>query len=112
MDPDEPTLRAAVGYDPDGTPVVTLDGELDLSTAAIAEQAFAQLPPPDASDAPDAAVEVVVDMADLTFMDSSGLTVLVLAVNQGYAVRLRRPTSIVRELIATTGLSETLPIES
>ena len=105
MDPADATLSVTVDHDPDGTPVIALGGELDLSTAPIAERAFATLPEPQDGG------HVVVDMAELTFMDSSGLTVLVMAVNEGYAVRLRRPTMIIRQLIAATGLRETLPIE-
>ena len=59
----------------------------------------------------DAAVDIVFDMTDLTFMDSTGLTVLLMAVHGGHAVRLRRPTSIVRRIIKITGLDDTLPIE-
>ena len=89
--------------DDDGTPVITLSGELDLATAPAADEVFERLPEP--------AGDVVVDMSELTFMDSSGLTVLLMAVNRGHALRLRRPSSIIRDLIAASGLDETLPIE-
>jgi len=106
MDPVGATLTVTVGHDPDGTPVITLDGQLALATAASAERAFASLPAPS-----DGVTDVVVDMTGLTFMDSSGITVLLTAANRGHAVRLRHPSSIIRNLIAATGLNETLPIE-
>jgi anti-anti-sigma factor len=95
-------LRVTIGRDPDGTPVIALAGELDIAETSRAEGAFAELP---------AATDVVVDMTDLTFMDSAGLTVLLLAAKRGHAVRLRRPTGIIRQLIAATGLGEILPVE-
>ena len=90
--------------DDDGTPVIALAGELDLSTAPVADDVFTRLPEP--------AGEVIVDMSELTFMDSSGLTVLLMAVNRGQALRLRKPSSIIRDLIAASGLDETLPVDS
>lgn len=107
MDPVGATLTVTVGHDPDGTPVVTLDGQLDLATAASAEEAFAALTSPDAGGPTD----VVVDMTRLTFMDSSGITVLLVAANRGHTLRLRAPSGLIRNLIAATGLDETLPIE-
>ena len=105
-------LTATVDHDPDGTPVVVLAGQLDLATAAVAQRAVrrATAEGPAQVDG-DAAVDIVFDMTDLTFMDSTGLTVLLMAVHGGHAVRLRRPTSIVRRIIKITGLDDTLPIE-
>lgn len=54
----------------------------------------------------------MIDMSDLTFMDSSGLAVLLSAVNRGCVLTLRRPTAIIRDLIAATGLGEVLPLEA
>lgn len=106
MDPLDPTLEVTVGSNPDGTPVLALAGQLDLATAASLEDAFTTLETPGTGP-----VDVVIDMRDLTFMDSTGLTVLLLAVRRGYAVRLRQPRDLIRRLVALTGLSETLPIE-
>lgn len=105
-DPDE--LTVSVGRDPDGTPVITLTGALDLTGTAAAERAFASLPDAGPAAGPGA---VVADVAGLTFMDSSGLTVLVQAVRRGQVLRLRRPSPNIERLIAATGLSELLPIE-
>src|SRR5579864_4022545 len=51
---------------------------------------------------------VAFDLGDLTFMDSSGLAVL-LAVAQRAPVELRRPSEIIRQVIEMTGLASVLP---
>lgn len=101
------SLSVTTGRDPDGTPVIALAGELDLTGTTDAEDAFAALPEP--TDGTRSVV--VVDMTELRFMDSAGLTVLLVALKHGHALRLRRPNSIIRRLIAATGLDELLPIE-
>jgi len=101
-------LTAVIRHDPDRTPVVVLAGQLDLATAAVAEAAFEQLAPAGTNAS---SQDVVVDMTDLGFMDSSGLSVLLVAVMQGRALRLRHPSDLIRQIIAATGLGQTLPIE-
>jgi anti-anti-sigma factor len=54
----------------DGIHVVTLSGEIDHSVADVLSEALA----PRAADAP----RIVVDLGGVTFMDSSGINVLVL----------------------------------
>lgn len=110
MEPVEPILGVTVGRDPDGTPVIALAGQLDLATAPDAEHAFATLAGAE-EPAHRETNDVVVDVSDLTFMDSTGLTVLLRAASRGYAVRLRRPTRSIRRLLAVTGLTTTLPVE-
>ena len=48
------------------------------------------------------------DVAELKFMDSSGIALLVSAARQVRQVELRHPTPIVRRLIELTGLTELL----
>lgn len=110
MDPVTP-LTVTVEHDADGTPVVVLAGQLDLATVGTAERAFATLPQPGRGSSPGADADVVVDMTELTFMDSSGLTVLLLAINRGHALRLRRPMNTIRRVISASGLDQTLPVE-
>lgn len=110
MDP-VTAFTATVDHDPDGTPVVVLSGQLDLTTAKSAEHAFATLVATGPDGRPPVVDGVVVDMTELTFMDSTGLTVLLMAVNRGHTVQLRRPTTLVRRLIDATGLGEILPVE-
>jgi anti-sigma B factor antagonist len=91
--------------DEDGHAVVTLSGELDLS--GIAEFESRMRPLMERSDLD----EVVFDLADLGFIDSSGLAVLVKTAGSGKRVRLRRPSNLVREVVAITGLESVLPVE-
>lgn len=85
--------------------VVHLSGELDLSGVHDLE---GRLAPVIASAG---VTEVVFDLGELTFIDSSGLAVLVKTAGSGKQVRLRRPSPLVQEVIAVTGLAGLLPEE-
>jgi anti-sigma B factor antagonist len=54
---------------------------------------------------------VVIDMSELAFMDSSGLTVMLEAARRGASVVLRQPSPVVRRLVEITGLTDVLRIE-
>jgi len=77
--------------------VVTLHGELDLGTATgLADMLVAVSGP-----------VVVVDLSELTFMDSSGIAAMVQARNQlGDNFVLTRPQPIVRRVFEITGLGD------
>jgi anti-sigma B factor antagonist len=86
-----------------GTPVVSLSGELDLTNAehvrsVIGETLSGETP------------RLVLEMSKLEFMDSSGIALLASAVRKVQEVELRNPTPIVRRLIELTGLAEILRI--
>ena len=88
-----------------GTPVVYLSGELDLTSAAQFSTAI------------DAALgsepgRLVLDASGLKFMDSSGIVLLVSATQRVQEVQVRDPSPIVRRLIELTGLSNVLRITS
>jgi anti-anti-sigma factor len=85
--------------------VVRLAGELDLSGVGDLESRLAPV-----VTAPEVR-EVVFDLAELAFIDSSGLAVLVKTAGSGKPVRLRRPSPLVREVISVTGLHGVLPEE-
>ena len=55
---------------------LAVDGELDLASAPALQDAVSQLLAPDA---PEGGVDIVVDLAGLTFLDSSGLRILLQA---------------------------------
>jgi anti-sigma B factor antagonist len=80
---------------------VTLRGELDLATAARLEQALAQ-----------AGDDVLLDLRDLTFMDSTGVRVLLEASESGpEELRIVLPESgDVRVTIEETGIAPLLPL--
>ena len=75
-----------------------LDGELDTHTARLVAEALAEMRERVAE----------IDIAGLTFMDSSGLRVLVDATqrarNRGHDVSVRNPSAAVRRLVEISGL--------
>jgi anti-sigma B factor antagonist len=89
--------------DEDGHPVVSIEGELDLSTTevvwAAVDEVLVRQPG-----------RVVFDLGRLAFMDSSGIALLVRVAQRVPDVELRNPSQIVRRLIELTGLAETLRI--
>lgn len=87
-----------------GVATVTLRGELDLATAPELEQAV-RGPLDDVS-----VHTFVFDMSALTFMDSSGLAVLLQAAAGSHVV-LRSPSSVIRQVVDNTGLAGVLEID-
>jgi len=87
----------------DGRLVLGLAGELDLTCVGRIRTAI------------DAALagqseQVVFDLSELSFMDSSGIALLLSVAQQAGGVSLRDPTPIIRRLIELTGLSSVLPM--
>ena len=82
-----------------GASTVVVRGELDMHTAPLLNAALAQVPE---------ARPVLVDMAGVTFIDSSGLQVLVTddirRGNSGSAVRLFNESAALVRLLDITGL--------
>jgi anti-anti-sigma factor len=103
LDPDG--VAVASVQDENGTPVVYLSGELDLTSAGQLSTAI------DAALAshPD---RLVLDASGLSFMDSSGIVLLVSATQRVQEVQVRDPSPIVRRLIELTGLTKVLRITS
>src|SRR5271165_6388323 len=96
-------VSVETSVDESGNPIVHLAGELDMSNVDAVGSALA--------DVIDRDPELLVfDLADLTFMDSSGLALLLHAVHRAGSLEVRRPTEIVRRVIDATGLSETLGV--
>ena len=81
--------------------VVRVIGDLDMATAAELHSALS----------PDSGRPIVVDLAETTFMDSSGLNALVGAHHSGSVVVLRNPSPVVRRAIDVSGLDQILTIE-
>ena len=78
---------------------VVLRGELDLATAAGLGDWLLEI----------SGSRVVIDLSELTFMDNSGLAVLIDAKNQlGGAVVFTRPQPNVRQVLEITGLTDLL----
>jgi anti-anti-sigma factor len=89
----------------DGSATVQLRGEVDLANVASLRQEVEELlrrhPP-----------QLVFDLTDLTFIDSSGLALLVEAAEAVTELKVRNPSALVQRIIQGTGLSNVLRIES
>lgn len=86
---------------------ITLVGELDLATAGDVEHELRG-----AEEA--GATTIVVDLAGLTFLDSSGVRLLILADarsrSNGHDLSLRRPPQHVRRVLEICGITEHLSL--
>jgi stage II sporulation protein AA (anti-sigma F factor antagonist) len=90
----------------EGVHVVALAGAIDHTTAGAFHQALTLTP--------DSAPHTVIDFHDVTFMDSSGINVLVAANNtvraRGGSLRLAAAPTRVLELLHIVGLDALLPL--
>ncbi|GAA2846611.1 hypothetical protein Acy02nite_04590 [Actinoplanes cyaneus] len=100
-------MQVSVAHHPPNTAVLVLRGSLDIDTAPALKANLGRLverPSP----------RVVVDVAGLDFCDSMGVGVLVTAhgraMERGGWVRLAAPSSFLRRLFDTLGLSDYLPM--
>jgi anti-sigma B factor antagonist len=88
--------------------VVRARGEIDLSNADELEATIVQ--GWEETHAP-----VVVDLSQVEFMGSNGLSALIVALNrlcdEGSELRLRRPSATVRRILEVTGLVGTFKTE-
>lgn len=102
---ERPRAWLAVSDQPDGAGLVlALGGELDLASL------------PDVSAQLDALLDserrpVRLDLADLTFMDSSGVTLLVRIANHAESVRTVHARQPVRRVLEVLGLAGRLGLE-
>src|SRR3546814_5908142 len=101
IDDEQPALTIEARPAPDGNVLVTA-GELDLATA------------PQLSEAAEALIEtgakrLVFEVSGLSFMDSSGLRVL-LELSKRAEVVLRAPSRSVRRVVESTGVDNTLTL--
>lgn len=87
------------------TVVLALTGELDLATAPQLTEAAADVP---------AGAQLVVDLAELEFMDSSGLRVLMnldlRARREGWELAVARPQDAVMRLLELSNVRDRIPI--
>ena len=93
-----PRARLEVADTPDGGLCLRLGGELDLASLAELgsglEDLLARAPQP-----------LELDLAELTFLDSSGVAVLIRLANHFAPVRTRGATAPVRRVLDVLGLS-------
>lgn len=85
--------------------VLVVRGELDT----VVREDFAAAVADALAGAPDA--PLVVDLAGVTFMDSSALAVLIGATNEGHQIVVRDASAAARRVLEATGLTEVLGME-
>ncbi|HVM66660.1 MAG TPA: STAS domain-containing protein [Acidimicrobiales bacterium] len=104
---DEVPVAIAVDQPGDGPAVVKLSGEMDVANAGAVSACLSGLI--------DAGADVVIDLSDLQFIDSTGLGVLVSvggrARQGGQRVRLRAPGKNVASTLSMTGLDRVFTID-
>ena len=101
------TLTVSLTEDDRGTPVLALSGELDMATSPPVAQRLSELVA--------GGTDVIIDVRDLGFIDSSGLSALIAARqrsnNRGTKLTLRGPSRAVTRVLAITGLDRVFDIE-
>jgi len=104
LDHEQPRPTVERSTDGDAT-LVTITGELDLATVGGVERELDPLlqSPPD---------RVVFDLAGVSFMDSSGIALLLRVAEKVQSVRVRAASDSVKMVIRATGLSDILRMES
>ena len=100
------TVREVAG---DGRHRLVLSGELDIASAPILESTIASL-------CANGTSAIVLDLSELTFMDSTGLRAVLsadkLCSGKGHAFTLTGASGPVRRLFELTGVSGALRFES
>ena len=91
----------------DGSAVVAVAGDVDLVSAAHLREVM--------EDALGRSCHLIVDVADMTFIDSSGLSALVHAHRQaadaGGSMTVRHPSSTLKRLLSITRLETVLVVD-
>jgi anti-anti-sigma factor len=101
---DSVTADVSGSFDASGTPTVAIRGELDISTVdsiRVDLEAFLT----------DRTDRIVFDLAELGFMDSSGIALLIQVANRVGTIEVRNVTPIVRRVIEVTGLGPTFGMD-
>jgi anti-anti-sigma factor len=88
----------------EGWPTAYLQGELDMAAAPTAENALADV----LAERPES---LVIDLTDVSFMDSRGLSVLLHAQAAAGEVTLRGASGRVRELFMLAGVDQAFRLE-
>jgi anti-sigma B factor antagonist len=103
----EPSFRVGVSR-ANGQVLVAVEGELDLATAPQLRDHLVEMS--------EEKVEVILDLTRLQFIDSTGLSVLVMAFNRaraaGGSIVLRHPSQSVLRVLEITGLVSVFTIET
>jgi anti-sigma B factor antagonist len=95
---------ADVTFDAYGVPTIKLTGEIDMSNV----EALRRTIEPIVARAPE---RVIFDLSALSFMDSSGIALLLQVSAKSKTVRVRHPSTLVKRMIDATGLTDILVVE-
>jgi anti-sigma B factor antagonist len=95
---------ADVTFDADGVPIIRLSGEIDMSNVDTLRRTIE----PIVARAPE---RVIFDLSMRSFMDSSGIALLLQVSAKSKAVRVRQPSQLVQRMIEATGLTDILVVE-
>jgi anti-sigma B factor antagonist len=105
-DVEDDASHATVEQTSDGSEplVISIGGEVDMSNVQAVESALrgVLVDPPEL---------VVFDLSDLSFIDSSGIAILLRFAEKIGRLELRNPSSTVQRIIQATGLSDVLRVE-
>ena len=103
---DDPSdLKVDITTTDDDRPLVTITGDLDVGSSAALTTAIDGLVGEDTG-------YVVVDLAGVPFMDSSGFGALLGIHRAGAAILVRNPTRQVRQLLAVVGVPGVVDVEA
>lgn len=98
---DDGWLDVEIDTGPPG--LVRVAGEVDIDTAEAFAEAVAKLTRDGQA--------VHVDLSRVTFIDSSGIAVLIDAVNAGHSVHVRNPSDAVRRVLEASGLTRSFHVD-
>jgi anti-anti-sigma factor len=106
---DQPQLT--VRFTPERpVPVLHVSGELDIGSSAVLRQHLLSLL------ADEDVGDVALDLSGVTFLDSSGLAVLLMGARRwaagGNTLAVREPSAVVQRIIDLTGVRQAFSIES
>lgn len=98
------TASVTAGTDESGAQIISIAGELDVSNVPEIEQHVGALMGSGSTPA-------IFDLSSLTFMDSSGIAMLLRCAEKTGTLVIRKPTRTVQLVIDATGLAEVLRVE-
>jgi anti-sigma B factor antagonist len=101
---DTSELTVDISTTPEGQPLVAIAGDLDVQSSATLTAAIDGLVSEDTG-------FVVVDLAGVPFMDSSGFGALLGIHRAGAAILVRNPSRQVRQLLDVVGVPGVVDIE-
>lgn len=105
LDAEGGQLAFEIGEDSDGSPLLTLAGELDITNAGQLETAVV----PVIARSPN---RLVIDVRGLEFADSSAIALLVRWANIVPEVELRQPSELLTRVLTRMGLAQRLKVTS